>query len=149
MKRRTVRIILVVIVLIGIVGLITWNWVNRGIDDIVNKKPDVAVTAKDLLAAFDKDTASARKMYMDKVVQVTGTIKSVDSSAIVLGEEGTPSEVSIGFDRRHLTEVKSLQPGKAVTVQGICTGYDKSEGDDLLASLGATVQIKSAGIKKK
>jgi hypothetical protein len=120
--------------------------------DVVQDDPDVTVTAKDLIAAFEKDTAAAGKMYLDKIIEVTGMVKSVDTSgAVVMGEEGTPSEVVIGLDRRHIEDAGKIKVGTVAILQGICSGYNKSSGDhdDMLASLGATIQLRSAGIKNK
>jgi hypothetical protein len=118
--------------------------------DVVNKKPDVVISAAGLLNAFNQDTAGARKQYVDKIVEVTGNVKRVDTTgSVVLGEEGSASEVTVGLDRRHMKDYKKLKPGSVATLQGVCSGYDKASGDDLLASLGTTVELRSAGVKEK
>jgi hypothetical protein len=149
MKRRILVAVLILIVVAAIIG---YRIYSRQTPDVVQDDPDVTVTAKDLIAAFEKDTAAAFKMYVDKIVEVTGTIKSVDTSgAVVMGEEGTPSEVVIGLDRRHIKDAEKIKVGSVAVLQGICSGYNKSSGDpdDMLASLGATIQLRSAGIKNK
>lgn len=108
------------------------------------------ITATELIAAFDRDTASARRTYVDKIVEVTGNVKRIDTTgAVVLGEEGSASEVTVGLDRRHLNDHEKLKVGSTAVLQGICSGYDKGSGDDLLASLGTTVQLRSAGVKNR
>jgi hypothetical protein len=149
MKRK---ILIGVVILIVAGGVIAYRMFSKEEPDITQDKPDASVTAKDLIAAFEKDTAAASKMYVDKIIEVTGTVKSVDTSgAVVLGEAGAASEVVVGFDRRHLKDVAQLNTGSLVTLQGICSGYTKSSGDpdDMLASLGATVQFRSGGIKAR
>jgi hypothetical protein len=45
---------------------------------------------------------------------------------------------------------QKVQVGKVATLQGICSGYStggSSDPDDLLASLGTTIQLRSAGVK--
>ena len=147
MKRR---IILIVIAVIAIGGLIGAYLYFKQTPDVVQSKPDVAVNVKELIAAFEQDTAAAHKKYIDKVVEVTGTVKSIDTAgAVVLGEEGSPSEVVVGLDRRHMDDHRQLKVGATTVLQGICSGYSASGGDpdDLLASLGTTVQLRSAGVK--
>lgn len=149
MKRKIFAGVLILIVVVAIIG---YRMYSKQTPDIVDETADVIVTAKDLIAAFEKDTAAAGKMYLDKILAVTGTVKNVDTSgAVVMGEEGTPSEVVIGLDRRHLKDVEKIRVGAVATLQGICSGYNKSSGDtdDLLAALGATIQLRSAGIKSK
>lgn len=146
--KRTIFIIILLIVVIG--GVIAYRMMKEEEPDVVNKKPDVAVDAKSLLAAFDRDTASAMKNYVNKIVEVTGNVKSIDTSgAVVLGEDGSPSEVVVGLDRRHMKDHEKLQVGSTAVLQGICSGYSKGGGDDLLASLGTTVELRSAGVKNK
>jgi len=147
MKRT---IIIIVLVLIAVGGLYIYQLTQEKTPDVVNKKPDVVITAAELIAAFDKDTASARKNYIDKIVEVTGNVKRIDTTgSVVLGEEGSASEVTIGLDRRHLKDHEKLKVGSTAVLQGVCSGYDKGSGDDLLASLGTTVQLRSAGVKNK
>jgi hypothetical protein len=146
--KRTIIIIALLIIAIGL-----WYGVKMfklQTPDVVNKKPDVVVSVKDLLEAFNKDTASARKQYVDKIIEVTGNVKRIDTTgSIVLGEEGSASEVTVGLDRRHSKDYQKLKTGSAAVLQGVCSGYDKASGDDLLASLGTTVELRSAGVKEK
>jgi hypothetical protein len=146
--KRTIIIIALLIIAIGV-----WYGVKMfklQTPDVVNKKPDVVVSVKDLLEAFNKDTASARKQYVDKIIEVTGNVKRIDTTgSIVLGEEGSASEVTVGLDRRHSKDYQKLKTGSVAVLQGVCSGYDKASGDDLLASLGTTVELRSAGVKEK
>jgi hypothetical protein len=85
------------------------------------------------------------------LMEVTGTVKTVDSTgSVVLGEEGTASSVTASLDRRHIDEYKNLKPGTRAVIKGRCTGYSKS-GDvgDLLAVLGTTVELNFATVKDK
>jgi len=145
------RIILIVVLLIIAVGV--WYAIKmyrEQTPDIVNKTPDVVINATDLLNAFNKDTAAARKQYVDKIIEVTGNVKRIDTTgSVVLGDEGSASEVTVGLDRRHLKDYQKLKTGSVAMVQGVCSGYDKANGDDLLASLGTTVELRSAGVKEK
>ena len=147
MKRTIIYIILLVIVIGGIVA---YRMFKEETPDIVNKTPEAALDAGTLLAAFDKDTASALRNYLNKIIEVTGNVKSIDTSgAVILGEDGNPSEVVIGLDRRHMKDHEKLKVGSIAVLQGVCSGYSKGGGDDLLASLGTTVELRSAGVKEK
>jgi hypothetical protein len=147
-------IIVAVVLIITAAALYGYKVYQQTTPDMVNKTPDISISAKDLLDAFTKDTDAARKQYIDKVLEVKGNVKKIDTTgSIVLGEEGSISEVTVGFDRRHMKDFEKLKPGSVAVVQGICSGSTgsstNSDPTDLLASLGITVELRSAGIKEK
>lgn len=148
MKRK---IILGVVILIVVGGSIAaWKYFEKS-TNYAAKDPDITVTAKEIVAAFESDTATAGKRYMDKIVRVTGAVKSFDSSAVVLGEEG-PSDVVVGLDDRNSNGISQIKIGEIITLQGKFSGYSKAsgDGDDLLSSLGGTtVNIDYAGVVNK
>jgi hypothetical protein len=146
--KRTILIIIILIIAIG--GWYAYSLYQKKTPDVVNANPDVVVSTKELLDAFNKDTTSARKQFVDKIIQITGNVKRIDTTgSVVLGEEGSASEVTVGLDRRHIDDYKKLKTGSLAVLQGVCSGYEKSNSDDLLASLGTTVELRSAGVKEK
>jgi uncharacterized protein (UPF0333 family) len=147
-------ILIAVILIISVGGWYAYKMYQEKTPDVVNEKPDVVVTAKEFLNAFTNDTAAARKQYVDKIVEVTGNVKRIDTTgSIVLGEEGSASEITVGLDRRHLSDYEKLKVGSVAVVQGICTGStnesNNSDPTNLLAALGTTVELRSAGVKEK
>jgi hypothetical protein len=145
--KRTIIIVILLVVVIG--AFIGYRMIKEENPDLGNKKPDITIEAGNLLAAFDKDTASAIREYVNKIIEVTGNVKRIDTTgAVVLGEEGDPSEVVIGLDRRHMQDHEKLNVGSIAVLQGLCSGYSKG-GEDLLASLGTTVELRSAVVKIK
>jgi hypothetical protein len=147
MKKAVIVLVLLVIAAVGWFG---YKWINNPTPDVVNSKPDFVITAADLIAAFDKDTAAAGKMYVDKLVEVTGNVRSIDTTgSVVLGDEGTASAVTVSLDRRHIKDQQKLKVGSVAVIQGKCTGYNKGDGEDLIESLGTTVELNFAGVKDK
>jgi hypothetical protein len=150
--KRTILVIVILIIAVG--SWYAYRMYQEKTPDIVNKKPEVVTSAKELLEAFTKDTTQARKQYIDKIVEVTGNVKRIDTTgSIVLGEEASASEITVGLDRRHMKDYEKLKVGSVAVVQGICTGStngsDNSDPTDLLATLGTTVELRSAGVKEK
>ena len=150
MKRKFILGILLLIVVGGIVGYMI---VFKSRADIVNEKPDMVATVPELIAAFEKDTTTASKQFIEKVVQVTGLVKRIDTAgAVILGEDNSPSEVVVAFDQmHHKKDYEQLKVGSQAVLQGVGSGYSISGSDpnDLLSGLGTTVQIRSAGVKTK
>ena len=144
MKRN---IIIIVLLIIAVAGWYAYRLYEERTPDVVNKKPDVTITATDLLAAFDKDTANAAKRFTNKILAVTGLVISADSSAIILGEPNAQSSVVCGVDSRHRNDFKKIKIGSVTTVQGNYVGFEKEEMLDV--SLGTTVHLSFAGVKNK
>jgi len=147
--KRSATVILVILILIAIAAFIGYRMYTNKVPNYADATPDVTVTTTELAEAFNKDTANASKLFMDKIVRVTGIVKSLDSSAVVLGEEGSPSDVVVGLDDRNLKGIYYIKTGDTAILQGKFSGYAKASGDDLLASLGATIKIDYAGVKDK
>lgn len=142
-------VIIVVVIIIGIAGWYGYKLYTGQTPDLGNQKPDMVVNAKELVAAFNKDTSSARKLYTDKLLEINGNVKSIDTSgAIVLGDDGDPSVVTVSLDRRHINDYKKLTVGSPAIIQGKYVGYTKGNGEDLIESLGTTVQINFAVVKE-
>lgn len=126
------RIILIVILIA--VGLAAWygyNEYNRKNKDLSGIKATETVNALALIASFEKDTASASKQYIDKVVAVTGTIKKMEAEeapvVIFLGDPGQMSSVLCSMDSSHAASYASLKEGSKVTIKGIVNGYQSDE----------------------
>lgn len=147
MKRRIIIGILILIVVAASVGYYMYN---KKVQNYADGEADITITAKELIAAFDSDTAKAVKQFADKKVRVTGVVKSIDSSAIVLAEDGTPSSVVIGLVEGNKKNISQLKLGETAALQGKFSGYEKSSGDpdDMLASLGTTIHIDYGGVIK-
>ena len=143
MKRK---ILFAAVILIVVAAIIIYRMYSQQTEDIVDQTADARITAKELIAAFEKDTAAARIQYVDKIIEVTGTVKKVDTSgSVVLGIEGTESGVVFGLDRRHMDDYKKISPGKQATLQGKCTGFTMEEMMGI--NLGTTVTLNFAGVK--
>jgi hypothetical protein len=147
--KRTTTILLTVLVLIAIAGFIGYRMYTNKVPNYADQTPDITVTSTELTEAFNKDTANASKRFMDKVVRVSGMVKSLDSSAVVLGDQGSPSDIVVGLDDRNVKALEHIRVGDSAILQGKFSGYSKASGDDLLASLGATIKIDYAGLKDK
>src|SRR5215210_7122608 len=132
--RKKVIIGILIVIVIG--GIIAYRMYDERTPDIVNTRPDIITDVKSLFASFEQDTASAVRKYLDKVIEVTGNVKSIDTSgAIILGENDTESSVVCGLDRRHMNDHQNVKVGSVATIQGRCTSYEKGE-EMLGVSLG-------------
>lgn len=93
-------------------------------------KPEyIEVTAKDLLAAYDKNTVAADNTYKGQLLKVTGTVGSIgkdilDSAYVTLtnGEPYALVSVQCYFAKDNLDDIATLKEGDTVTITGKCDG---------------------------
>ena len=144
MKRTIIIIVIVLAVIGGWFGYREWN---RAHPNLLNKSADEKTEASALIAAFQKDTASASKQYIDKIVAVTGVIKKIDNEenpvVLFLGSASEMSSVQCSMDSANRGQYMKVMMGTTVTVKGNCNGY---QFDELL---GTDVQLNRCVIETK
>ncbi len=94
----------------------------------------ISTTVEGLNASFNSDKAGTNNKLLNKVLQVTGTVKKViakdhlDIFYIILAGAGGPSalQVRCTFSREHNTYLSRLTDGQTATVQGTYVGYERN-----------------------
>jgi hypothetical protein len=131
-KARTWRTILIVVALLIVAGILygvkEYFRTNKDLQD----EPAVAsLTASALIQAFEQDSAKSNQQYVDKIIAVTGPVKSIQADdnpvVITLGEEGVMSSVQCSMDSTHTAAASKIAVGKSVTIKGMCTGAISEE----------------------
>ena len=125
-KKLLILIVATVVVAIG--GGYAWNEYTRTSATADELPVKETTTATELLAAFTADEASATTRYVgttEQVVQVSGTIRSVDVAAngitnVVLETGDALAGVVCEFATDKVPA--AWKAGASVTVKGICTG---------------------------
>src|SRR5215211_4721373 len=119
-------ILLLVLVIIGAMGFYIYKEYNRTNRDLKDIKADINTNTASLIAAFEKDSSSANKQFIDKIVEVSGTVKSIDTNGnpvvIALGESGQMSSVQCSMDSTYVNEYKSVKEGDQLILKGVCIG---------------------------
>ncbi len=143
------KISFVVILVLAVGALILYKLYHETTPDIVDSKPERVTDVSTLINDFHSDSMAARKKYLDRVVEVTGIVKSIDTSgAIVLGNREDAASVVCGLDRRHMKDYEQVKVGSSAVIQGRCTGFEIAE-EMLGINLGTTIQLSFAGVKQK
>ncbi len=136
MKRSI--ILLVVIVLLAVASWYAYNAYTGKVKSLTEVKADVSVSAINLINAFEKDSASANKQYLGKVITVSGNVRAVEneggSTTILLGEAGAMSSVRCSMDTAYAQQATAVQEGASITIKGACTGFISDEliGSDVI-----------------
>lgn len=84
----------------------------------------VVITADSLSAAYQADEQKANVNFLNKAVEVTGTILSIDKdqanhTTLLMGKADAFSNVSITLSS---TQPITQKVGETITVKGVCTG---------------------------
>lgn len=117
--RKFIVIAVLVIALTAILGYRFYNKPHRNVAD----EEAVRADAVELFHAFESDEQQANLTYLDKVLEVRGTV-----SEILTNQEGKTVVVLKTNDPIFgisctMTDPVSVQRGANVAIKGICTGY--------------------------
>ena len=114
-------------VLVIIILIITVKWIFQPASKSVQKEEaEFMFGASALVNEFITDEQMANSLYLDKIIQVTGTVNNIvdDESVIVvsLKDPESTSGVLCSFDKSVLS-ADDLTVGTKITVKGVCTGF--------------------------
>ena len=89
--------------------------------------PEYFLAASLLYEEFETGEEAANTKYMDKVIQVTGTVAEIllnneGDINLVLREEEDFSGIHCSFGKGEQEKLSSVKTGDEVTVKGFCTG---------------------------
>jgi len=123
MKRFLIFILLAAILGAGF-GFYEYNRPHKGMDQM---STDFKINAKQLFLEFENNEAAANKKYLDKVIEVSGTITNITEDenggrSITLESENIIFGVIGELDPSEKHSKITLQKGKEITMKGICSG---------------------------
>ena len=126
MKRIATIVILVIVICAAFYAFKIYTGKVKSLDDV---KAEANVTAVNLIAAFEKDSAAANRQYLGKIVAVTGRIKSIEkeSGTIVMGNSESMSSVRCSLDTNFVKKITGLNINNQITIKGACTGFNSDE----------------------
>lgn len=105
---------------IAIAGYNLYNKSHRSVRD----EEAISLTAIALFNAFETNEENANKLYLDKVIEVSGVV-----SEIVTNQSGKPviilstNNPMFGVNCTMENSIESIQFGSMISITGICTGY--------------------------
>lgn len=118
------------LLVIGLVGggIAYWQ-LNKSHRDIGAEEASIKISSIDLFQAYIEDEAGSNKKYLDKVIEVNGTIMEIsnegeEGSLVVLQSHDDFFGVNGYFDKG--VSIEGLEVGNEIKIKGHCTG-----GDDL------------------
>jgi hypothetical protein len=121
---------------------------SADVPSLTDLKTDASISAKDLIGAFEKDSASANKQYLGKILEVTGNIKSIEQeeAIVILGDNGSSSSVRCSIDSNFVKAISTLNVGNFISIKGHCTGFNP---DEMGMGLGSDVILNRCVLPEK
>lgn len=108
----------------GYAGYKMWNKPHR---EVAGASADVALEATELYAQYTADEAAANALYLDKIVQVCGTVVQVSNEnglvTIQLDSGDLMGGVLCELDNFAAHDRTEFPAGERACFKGICTGY--------------------------
>ena len=113
--------------ILGLIGLAIGLYVyNKPHKNIEKSAADFKIEANQLLTEFEANESEANKKYLDKLIEVTGTVREMSSDeegiSVILESENPLSGVICQLDNLTTHKKTSFQTGEKVTFKGLCTG---------------------------
>jgi hypothetical protein len=122
-----VKIALLVVLLIAIGSILTALILyNKKHPDTAKAKPDFVVTATALQKAFEDNEATASTRYINKILEVRGTIVSIttaDSTNTNISLKNGSDISSVICTFRKITNFTKFKTGDEITLRGECSGF--------------------------
>jgi hypothetical protein len=119
--KKFLPIVLVLALLGGGYGYMQWNKKHA---DVAAAKSDVAISPSDLLKEFNEDENLANSKYLDKVIEVEGTVKSINTvdvgGSVSLDTGDEMASVTCEFE--NASDVVGVKVGDKLRVKGLCSG---------------------------
>jgi len=120
------KYILIILFLAGITAaIIGLSLYFKKHKDLASTKPDYVISAVDLQKEFEDNEKTASEKYINKIIEVNGTISSIssaDSNNINLSLK-TGSDLSSVICTFATTGPSKFTPGEDVTIRGECAGF--------------------------
>lgn len=119
--KKFIPIILLLVIAGGALGYYMYNKPHAETKDAA---ADVTISPAELLAIYDQDEAKANEMYLDKIIEVEGTVKEVNllesGGSITLDTGNDMSAIICEFESGDA--LGSVKAGDIVKVKGFCSG---------------------------
>lgn len=121
--KKTILAILGILLIGG--GIWFYMLYNQKVASLENQKPDVEVSAEQLLSDYTADEKKANDTYLGKVIQVSGKVSTVteeEGKKKVNLDTGNPISAII-CEVENGKDIGEIKVGDEVKMKGLCSGY--------------------------
>ena len=122
MKRKKI-ILIVLLVMALLVACYLVNLYNKPHINVAETTPKIELMAKTLLDDFQNDENVANLNYLGQIIQVKGTITSIENGTVTLGNSDSFGSIICNLSLEESKHILDLKEGQNISIKGICTGY--------------------------
>lgn len=112
---------------LGIILFIGYRMYNKPHVDVEKEKAELVIRADLLLEEFQKNEGEANMKYVDKILQLEGTISRISfengNGFVTLKGQNDESGVLCQMMPEENKNILKFKVGSKVIVKGICTGH--------------------------
>jgi len=95
---------------------------------LLDHLPELKVNANKIYRDFRNNEASARELYLDKVIEVSGLLRSVEKTkagkyVLILDFESSMGRLRCELDEADYPDLDKLKIGEAITLKGFGRDY--------------------------
>ncbi len=102
--------------LLVVIGLLVYNYLYQDHRDISEETAEIITTSEKITEEFVNESQINEQKYIDKTIQVSGTITELNDSDLTL-DEGV-------FCQFKMSLKENLSLGDKIILKGRCIGYD-------------------------
>lgn len=96
-------------------------------DGIFNSKTDIRISSKQLVSSFLTDSKKAEAIFVEKTVEVEGTLEKISTrnNRYTLFLRGSEENAFVMCDMspNQVEPLRELQKGQTIRLKGVCKGF--------------------------
>ena len=124
--KTSIKIALFVVFFIALAGILAALYIyNQKQPDTAKARPDFTITAVQLQKDFEDNEKKASSMYIDKILEVSGTIasiKQVHHNAVNISLFTGSDVLSVICTFPEIDDLSRYKPGDKIILMGKCSG---------------------------
>lgn len=139
---KKIKILLVLILLLGGIGLFIWNFVHKGIESVKNRTVEASYSSAGFMQFLSDE--NKLKENLGKTFEIDGIVSKIEQGEhpiIVLSDDGMNS-IIVQMDKRFEKDFANTKEKDKIKLLAELSGYS---ADDM--GLGITVECKYGVIK--
>lgn len=124
---KKIKVVLIVLVVFGLIAAgVGKYFFDKKVVGVVEMKSDFILSSDSIYVAFSEDESAANKKYIGKIVEVNGSIHSIEKDnanvSVMLSTNQGMGFVVCRLDSAEALTFKGTE-GQRLNVKGECVGY--------------------------
>ena len=118
-----------IILMLFLTGLFVFIFLTPSKTFGPNDKAEIHINAKELIAAYLSDENKADMMYTNKLIQISGTLKSIkylnNRNTLIINRGKNSSGIICDLNDNEINKLQNLRKDQKIEIKGVCKGFLK------------------------